>query len=131
MKKTLCHIIICAFTIGLVAMTATNIYALAHGGSVATDTAIELILCWGVVLATFVLTLFGMVANPGALMGMMVSIQRRPEPEPDEHNPPESDDGNPEETPEETAGEDGDGSDETPEETPAETPEETPEENRQ
>ena len=54
MKKALGIIILTAFSVGLVAETACEIHSLATGQAVTASTAIELIVCWGVVLAVFI-----------------------------------------------------------------------------
>ena len=51
MKKTLAKIIVAAFVCGLVAETAYTLYT----GTAAVDTAIELAICWLVVLVTAVM----------------------------------------------------------------------------
>ena len=54
MVKTLVVTILVAFTIGLVAETALAVCGLAGGIAPDFHTAVELCVCWGVVLAAFV-----------------------------------------------------------------------------
>ena len=54
MVRTLVMTILVAFTIGLVAETALVVCGFVGGNTPDVHTAIELCVCWGVVLATFV-----------------------------------------------------------------------------
>jgi hypothetical protein len=53
MLKTLIVIVLTAFTAGLIAETALAVYQLKAGLDVAVDMAIELGVCWGVVIVAF------------------------------------------------------------------------------
>ena len=53
MLKTLIVIVLTAFTAGLIAETALAVYQLKTGLDVAVDMAIELGVCWGVVIVAF------------------------------------------------------------------------------
>ena len=52
MLRTLIVIVLTAFTAGLIAESTLAIYDLLHGVQVALDTAIELAVCWAMVLCT-------------------------------------------------------------------------------
>lgn len=65
MKKALGIIILTAFSVGLVAETACEIHSLATGQAVTASTAIELIVCWGVVLAVFIASIVNAFKSRG------------------------------------------------------------------
>lgn len=119
MKKALGIIILTAFSVGLVAETACEIHSLATGQAVTASTAIELIVCWGVVLAVFIASIVNAFKSR-RWFGIGVSVSTdEPEDFPSEEEP--------------TDDEPTDDVENTEEETPSdETPsEENPENNEQ
>lgn len=112
MKRTLAKIVLTAFMCGLVAETAYTLYT----GSASIDTAIELALCWCVVLAIAMVTAWK--AIDGTLVRTVVHtvvVHDEPEDEAEDEEEPEPE---PEPEPEE---------DEEPEPEPEPEPESTDE----
>lgn len=76
MKKALGIIILTAFSVGLVAETACEIHSLATGQAVTASTAIELIVCWGVVLAVFIASIVSGFRGSARWFGIGVAVSR-------------------------------------------------------
>lgn len=96
MKKAIIKIILGAFTFGIVAETAVAVHSLATGQGVGVSDAIELVVCWGVVLAVFV-TAIARSLNGGSVFGVAVWHRETPV----EDDTPEEDEDTPEEDTEE------------------------------
>ena len=126
MKKALGIIILTAFSVGLVAETACEIHSLATGQAVTASTAIELIVCWGVVLAVFIAAIVKGFLGSASWLGVGVAVH---------HDDSDDDDYYAENASEDEATDDVEstGEETTDEETPSdETPsEENPENNAQ
>lgn len=112
MMKKIIDIVAVAFAVGIVAKTGVFGYGLAHGSPIDIGGAIELGVCWLVVLAVFLVAVIGGHGFGKAVSGSVLNVwvshheparDDKPEDEPEDETPtedePETDEPETDETP--------------------------------